>query len=214
MSLSRRRERIARRRGQKWAELLLENGRLRSNLNDDEAKAVLDWGLAQLQQATANSSNQSAEEAETYLEKYTTAVKLIIEGVNELVDTVGKPLNFDIIDDTMTRLLKNYRWLAGQILSPVQSQQLSHFNDAREAADRPAAFQALLGLLYNQEYVELGSSQLAAVPEKAPSKQEGKISDKPASDASSVGDDTAVAPPPDTPTDPSETTASSWGDSP
>jgi hypothetical protein len=65
--------------------------------------------LAQIKIAALATADLPDEEAEPRLEKDATAVKLIMQGVNDLVGSIGQPLTFDVIDDTMTRILKNHR---------------------------------------------------------------------------------------------------------
>lgn len=143
----RKAERLSRRRGRKWAEMLMENSSLRDNLNDDEAEQLLNWGLGQIKASAIATADMSSKEAEELMQKNGTAVKLIMEGVNDLIGGIGQPLEFDIIDDTMTRVLKNLRWLTDQPPTKTQLQHRDQFNQAREAEDREAAFQALLGLI-------------------------------------------------------------------
>ena len=143
----RKAERLSRRRGRKWAGMLMENSSLRDNLNDDEAEQLLDWGLGQIKASAVVTADLTTKEAEALMQKNGTAVKLIMEGVNDLIGGIGQPPDFDIIDDTMTRLLKNLRWLSDQPLTSSQTQQRDRFNQAREAEDREAAFQALMELI-------------------------------------------------------------------
>ncbi|MCP4358955.1 MAG: hypothetical protein GY796_13125 [Chloroflexi bacterium] len=147
MSNDRRQQRIARRRGRKWAEMLMENSSLRDNLNDEQAQELLNWGLAQVKASAVATADLPTDEAEQLIEKNGTAVKLIMQGVNDLIGGIGQPLDFDLIDDTMTRLLKNHRWLTDQPLTQSQLQHHDQFNQAREAEDREAAFQHLMGLI-------------------------------------------------------------------
>ncbi|HRQ39331.1 MAG TPA: hypothetical protein PLD25_15595 [Chloroflexota bacterium] len=139
--------RIARRRARQWAELLMEDSSLRSNLDDDQATQLLNWGLAQVKVAAIATAALADEAAETRLEKDTTAVKLIMHGVNDLIASIGQPLAFDVIDDTMTRILKNHRWLTNEPPAPSRLKNVERFNQAREQEDRAAAFQALMALI-------------------------------------------------------------------
>lgn len=147
MSEDRRAQRRLRRRGQRWSELLMEDGSLRDNLNDEQAAQLLAWSLAQIKQTAAATADLPDDAAEKRLEKDGTAVKLIIKGINDLIGGIGQPLTFDVIDDTMTRLLKNHRWLTNQPLTPGQLKHIQAFNQARAAADQAAAFQALMELI-------------------------------------------------------------------
>jgi len=151
MSNDRRQKRIARRRGRKWAEMLLENSSLRDNLNDEQAEELLNWGLAQIKASAAATADLPTDEAEKLMEKNGTAVKLIMQGVNDLIGGIGQPPDFDLIDDTMTRLLKNHRWLTDQPLTKTQLQHRDQFNQAREAEEREAAFRQLMGVVDDRD---------------------------------------------------------------
>lgn len=144
---NRREMREMRRRAQPWAEQLMENSSLRDNLTDEQATQLLDWGLAQIKQTAVTTSRLPEEDADPLMEKDATAVRLIMQGINDLVGGVGQPVEFDIIDDTMTRLLKNLRWLTSQKATPEQLQAVADFNKAREAGDRDTAFAHLMKLL-------------------------------------------------------------------
>ena len=147
MDEQRSENRLARRRARRWAELLMEDSSLRDNLNDDQAKQLLDWGLAQIKATAVTTAALSDDEAQTKLEKDGTAVKLIMKGVNDLIGSIGQPLNFDVIDDTMTRILKNHRWLTNQPPPPSRLKNVELFNKARQQEERQAAFQALFALI-------------------------------------------------------------------
>lgn len=128
-------------------EPILDDPRWRSNLVDAQAEQLLAWGMAQLEDTAVRSQHLPDEDAHPLLEKDGTAVHLIMVGVNNLIGTIGKPPAFDLVDDIMTRLLKNLRWLTNQPLRPDNLRRVSHFNEAREAEDRDAAFQHLLALI-------------------------------------------------------------------
>jgi hypothetical protein len=140
-------ERLARRRGPKWVDQLTDNSSLRDNLPDEQATQLLNWGLAQVKAAVTRHVDMPADEAAPLIEKDATAVKLIMQGVNDLMGGIGQPLTFDLIDDTMTRLLKNHRWLTERPLTTEQVQARTAFNEARTAEDRDAAFVSLMALI-------------------------------------------------------------------
>ena len=158
MSDERRKRRILRRRGQVYAEQLMENSSLRDNLEDEQATQLLDWGLQQVKDSVKKTANLPEEDAQPTIEKETTAVRLIMQGVNDLVGSVGKPLEFDIIDDTMTRVLKNLRWLTEAPPKPQQLNAVAQFQQARQDDDKARAFQALMQLVDPQ--AEENSSSL------------------------------------------------------
>ena len=71
-------------------------------------------------------------------------------GVNDLIGTIGQPPAFDLVDDVMTRLLKNLRWLTNQPIRPDYLRRVSQFNQARDAEEQEAAFQHLLVLIQTE----------------------------------------------------------------
>ena len=147
MSNDRRQRRILKRRAQMYAEQLMENSSLRDNLEDEQATQLLNWGLAQIKATVKKTAVLPEEDAKPIIEKDATAVRLIMQGINDLVGGVGQPLEFDLIDDTMTRVLKNLRWLTNEKPSITQLQAVTEFNQAREAENKEAAFAQLMMLL-------------------------------------------------------------------
>jgi hypothetical protein len=138
---------IVRARLRRWVEPILDDPGWRSHLVDAQAEQLLVWGMAQVEQTAVRSQTLPDEDANPLLEKASTAVRLIMAGVNDLIGTIGQPPHFDLVDDIMTRVLKNLRWLTNQPLRPDNLRRVSQFNQARIAEDRDAAFQHLLSLI-------------------------------------------------------------------
>jgi len=138
-------------RARPYAESLSENSSLRDNLTDEQAAVLLDWGTAVITKRAGLTALFPDEEANRILEKTSTAVRLIMQGVNDLVGDVGRPLAFDVIDDTMMRLLKNLRWLTDRRLTAVQQAERETYNRARDEGDADAAFAALLALISSED---------------------------------------------------------------
>ena len=141
---------IVRSRLKRWFEPILESPGWRSNLVDNQAEQLLAWALAQVEHTAVRSQTLPDEDADPVLEKDSTAVRLIMEGINDLIGTIGQPPEFDLVDDIMTRVLKNLRWLTNQPLRPDNLRRVSQFNQARKAEDRDAAFQYLLALIQTE----------------------------------------------------------------
>lgn len=141
---------LVRRRLRRWAAPLTEDSRLRDKLNDAQAGELLRWAEARLYQTAARTLHLPDDDAAALLEKESTAVRLIIRGVNDLLEGIGSPPAFDIIDDVLTRLLKNLRWLTEERLTPAQRDSIRLFTVARNDHDRAAAFKQLLRLLSDE----------------------------------------------------------------
>lgn len=138
---------IVRTRLKHWFAPIVDEPGWRSNLVDAQAEQLLQWGMAQVEQTAVRTQNLPNDDADPLLEKDSTAVRLIMAGVNDLIGTIGQPPEFDLVDDTMTRVLKNLRWLTNHPLRPDNLRRVSQFNQARETEDREAAFQHLLALI-------------------------------------------------------------------
>lgn len=138
---------IGQARLKRWFEPILERPGWRSHLVDAQAEQLLNWGMKQVQETAVRTQALPDEDADPVLEKDSTAVRLIMAGVNDLIGTIGQPPEFDLVDDIMTRVLKNLRWLTNQPLRPDNLRHVSQFNQARNDEDRDAAFQHLLALI-------------------------------------------------------------------
>jgi len=146
-SLNEKTTEIIRLRLRRWVEPILDDHRWRENLVDAQAEQLLAWGMKQVEQTAVTTQHLPDEDANPLLEKDSTAVHLIMAGVNDLIGTIGKPLEFDLVDDVMTRLLKNLRWLTNMPLHPDNFRRISQFNQARDAENGEAAFQHLMHLI-------------------------------------------------------------------
>lgn len=138
---------IVRSRLKLWFGPILDEPGWRSNLVDEQAEQLLNWGMAQVEETAVRTQHLPDDDADPLLEKDGTAVRLIMAGINDLMGTIGKEPEFDLVDDTMTRVLKNLRWLTNQPLRPDNLRRVSQFNQAREIEDREVAFQHLLALI-------------------------------------------------------------------
>jgi hypothetical protein len=134
-------------RARPYTEPLLENSSLRDNLTDEQAAALLAWGTAVINEKAVLTTQFPDKEANRIMEQTSTDVRLIMQGMKDLVGDVGRPLAFDVIDDTMMRLLKNLRWLTDRRLTSGQQAQREAYNQARDEGDADAAFAALLALI-------------------------------------------------------------------
>ena len=126
---------------------LYEDSRLRAQLQDAQAEQLLGWGAEQLQKTAARTIKLPEEDARPLLEKDATAIQLIITGVNDLLRRLNAPPDYDVVDDTLTRMLKNLHWLTETPLHSSQRQHLRGFYNARKAQDRDLAFRNLLYLI-------------------------------------------------------------------
>ncbi len=71
---------------QRAAERLLEDERLRSHLTDEQAKTLLDWGLAQLSAQMDNLTQASTPiEAKNSVDNLTGRLRQTLVGINDLV---------------------------------------------------------------------------------------------------------------------------------
>jgi len=90
-------EEMLRRRYRLAAERLLEDESLRSNLTDEEARVLLDWGLAQVERVARETVEIAEEErAWAILEERLARIRSAMRRVNDLAGQKG-PLSRDEI---------------------------------------------------------------------------------------------------------------------
>ena len=78
---------IVRARLRRWFGPILDETGWRSNLVDAQAEHLLNWGMAQVAQTAVHTQRLPDEDADPLLEKDSTAVRLIMVGVNDLIGT-------------------------------------------------------------------------------------------------------------------------------
>lgn len=141
---------LLRRRLRRTAGQLMEDSSLRSQLTDDKAQQLLDWGLEQVKQKGQETADLPDEEAKAILEERVTAVRAVMQTVNQLMGPLktadDEPLTENhILNDITTRLLKNMAWLTGKPANLTQLMQVERFNQSRQNPDE--AFQHLMALI-------------------------------------------------------------------
>lgn len=140
--------RRARRRLRRAAGQLMEDSSLRSYLTDEQAQQLLEWGLAHVEQAATRTANLPDDDAMPVLEEKVAAVRSVMQLVNRLVGTAGETAGEDeVVNDQMTRLLKNLHWLTGQPTTMAHLVHLGKFNHKRPELDSNSAFQRLIDLI-------------------------------------------------------------------
>lgn len=77
------------RRYRRAAERIWENSSLRDDLDDDQAKRLLDWGTVYLKNAANETAELPDEDAENLLETKTEQVSGVIRQVNRLTGAVA-----------------------------------------------------------------------------------------------------------------------------
>ena len=137
----------ARRRLRRAAGQLMEDSSLRSYLTDEQAQQLLEWGLAHVEPAAARTANLPDDDAMPVLEEKVAAVRSVMHLVNRLVGTAGETAEGDVVDDQMTRLLKNLHWLTGQPTTMAHLVRVGKFNHKRPELDSDSAFQHLIDLI-------------------------------------------------------------------
>ncbi|HEX6383350.1 MAG TPA: hypothetical protein VF177_01650 [Anaerolineae bacterium] len=136
------------RRLRRAAGQLMEDSTLRSHLGDEQAQQLLNWGLAQVEQAAVRTANLPDDDAMPVLEEKVAAVRSVMQLVNRIVGTVEETAGEgDVVDDQMTRLLKNLHWLTGQPTTMAHMVHVGKFNRQRPQMDSDSAFHRLMDLI-------------------------------------------------------------------
>lgn len=81
--------RVTRRRYRRVAERLTENSSLRDELNDDKAKALLDWGSSYLKKVVDNTADLPDEAADNILEAEAARISGVMRQVNQLTRAIN-----------------------------------------------------------------------------------------------------------------------------
>jgi len=134
-------------------ESLLSDSSLRDELTDDQGQQLLDWGLAMLQNVAVATEQLPEEGALVILDQKLTAVRLIMQSVNQLSTHPGLLPDEDLINARLVRLGKNLQWLIGGSSDRERVRRIRHFKQQRNDSSPETAFQLLLEILYSDEYV-------------------------------------------------------------
>lgn len=129
-------------------ESLLSDSSLRDELTDEQGQRLLDWGLAVLRRVGMATLSLQREEALALLNEKLTAVRLIMQSVNQLTIHPGLLPEEDLVNARLVRLGKNLQWLIGGSTDRKRVQRIRHFKQQRDGIDRETAFQLLLEILY------------------------------------------------------------------
>ncbi len=132
-------------------ESLLSNSSLRDELTDEQGQRLLDWGIVVLQRVGIATVLLPEEAALSLLDEKLTAVRLIMQSVNQLTAHPGLLPEEDLVNARLVRLGKNLQWLIGDSTDRKRVQRIRHFKQQRGDIDRETAFQLLLEVLYADE---------------------------------------------------------------
>lgn len=137
-----------RRRLRRAAGQLMEDSSLRSYLTDEQAQQLLEWGLAQVEQAAARTASLPDDDAMPVLEERVAAVRSTMQLVNRIVGAIGEAAGeVDPVEDQMTRLLKNLHWLTGRPPTMAHLMRVVKFKRKVPELDSDSAFQLLMDLI-------------------------------------------------------------------
>ncbi|KAA3664300.1 MAG: hypothetical protein DWQ04_06450 [Chloroflexi bacterium] len=138
---------LVKKRLRQVGEPLVTNAGLRDELTDAQAQQLLDWGMARLQETAVRTARFPDDDAVAVLEKKETAVRLIMQLVNQLVAQPGLLPDEDIVNSRLIRLGKNLQWLYNSPNDRMRVRAIFEFKHQRDQLDRDTAFQLLLAIL-------------------------------------------------------------------
>lgn len=123
--------RLQRKRGRRAAECLLEDPRLRDNLDDECAKPLLDWGIKHTDTAVRRTINLPEKDAQAVIDERVQAVRLVLMHLNQLCPQLAhtQPDGVPTMnqDEAKSELETLERELAQ--LQKTSSHSLSHINE-------------------------------------------------------------------------------------
>ena len=134
-----------RRRLRQTAAVLVEDSSVRAELNDEQAKELIKWGMDKIKAEAARTVLLPDEEALPMLEEKTTAVRTIMLLVNKLVRPGDSE---EDTGDQLTRLLKNLSWVTGRPSGMAHLRRAKRFQKHCGEIDQEKAFQLLMDLLH------------------------------------------------------------------
>ena len=135
-------------------EPLVTDAGLRDELNDTQAQQLLDWGMARLKETAVRTAHLPDDDAMAVLKQKETAVRLIMQLVNQLVARPGLLPDEDIVNTRLVRLGKNLQWLYNSPGDRTRVRAIHTFKAQRDQLNRDTAFQLLLSVLNAHDEVE------------------------------------------------------------
>ncbi|MCP4934591.1 MAG: hypothetical protein GY927_10405 [bacterium] len=144
---------LIRKRLRQVAEPLLTNSSLRDELTDEQAQWLLDWGMARLKETAVRTTNLPDEDAMAVLEEKETAVRLIMQLVNDLTARPGLLEDEDIVSARLVRLGKNLQWLYNIPGDRTRVRNIRQFKQQRDHLTRETAFELLQIILNSHDTV-------------------------------------------------------------
>ncbi len=145
---------IVRKRLRQVAEPLVTDAGLRDELTDTQAQQLLDWGLARLEETAVRTTHLPDDDAMAVLEEKETAVRLIMQLVNDLVARPGIQPDEDLINTRLVRLGKNLQWLTGSPSDRERVRRIRFFRQQQDQLDRATAFDLLYAVLNAPDEVQ------------------------------------------------------------
>jgi hypothetical protein len=135
------------RRYRRAAERIWENSSLRDELNDDQARRLLDWGSLYLKKVAGKTAGLTDDDADQMVEDQTIQVSNVIRQVNQLARgmTSGDPQEFS----ERLQALKNS--LAGLTDVPGQLTTTMDQLGASPEGDQAQVFEELMIMLDGEE---------------------------------------------------------------
>lgn len=139
--------RTIKRRYRRAAERIYENSSLRDELNDEQAKRLLDWGNSYLKKVADETAELADEDAETVLDEKTEQVSNVMRQVNQLTKSVAVGDSQEM-SAQLRALRKGIDGLKD--VSGDSSAELEQVTDLSEA-ERSQVFESLMSVLDGEE---------------------------------------------------------------
>lgn len=139
--------RTLRRRYRRAAERIYENSSLRDELNDEQAKRLLDWGNRYLKKVADKTAELADEDAEIVLDEQTEHVSSVMRQVNQLTKSVaaGDPQEMSDQLQALRKGIDGLKDVSGD--SAVALDQMAVLSEA----ERSQVFKSLMSVLEGEE---------------------------------------------------------------
>jgi hypothetical protein len=137
---------LARRRLRRSAEVLTEDSSLRSNLTDEQAQQLLDWGMARVRESVTATISLSDTEAYPILERRVAVVRRIMRLLSRLMTSPSSRSQSDT-NEYLSRLLDGLQQLAGRPGNRALLSQAKLLGGSLSLVDRDSTFQLLMELV-------------------------------------------------------------------
>lgn len=131
---------------QKLQERLVSDSSLRDGLTDEQARQLLQWGLAQLRREAQRAAALPADEVRSHLEKQVAAIRQVMRRASRMVDGLAG-VTEEARREHLLRFLEGLRDTGDEVLQVEELAALERRVLDQEAPDSEAVFGHLMSVM-------------------------------------------------------------------